>query len=161
MADIGASTGGFTDCLLRNGAERVYTIDVGYGILAWKLRNDMRVKVLERKNARYLNREDIGERVEFVTCDVSFISLRKIIPVFPDILKEGGEALCLIKPQFEVKKIEVEPGGIVRDSFLHQRVIGEVSRAGVENGFKVNGVVESFLKGPKGNKEFFIYMRLI
>jgi len=156
-ADLGCSTGGFTDCLLQNGAAKVYAVDVGYGILAWKLRKDKRVVVMERKNARYLKLEDIGERVDLVTADLAFISLKKIIPVLPNILKEDGEALCLIKPQFEVKRDEVGPKGVVRDSFLHQRVIDEISRNAEENGFKVKGVVESSLEGPQGNKEFFIY----
>jgi len=156
-ADLGCSTGGFTDCLLKNGTAKVYAVDVGYGILAWKLRKDKRVVVMERKNARYLKLEDIGERVDLVTADLAFISLKKIIPVLPNILKEDGEALCLIKPQFEVKRDEVGPKGVVRDSFLHQRVIDEISRNAEENGFKVKGVVESSLEGPQGNKEFFIY----
>jgi len=157
VADLGCSTGGFTDCLLKNGAAKVYAVDVGYGILAWKLRQDKRVKVLERKNARYLKLEDLGERVDMVTADLAFISLKKIIPVLPNILKENGEGLCLIKPQFEVKRDEVGPKGVVRDSVLHKRVIDEISRNAEGSGFKVKGVVESSLKGPKGNKEFFIY----
>ena len=158
IADLGSSTGGFTDCLLKNGASRVYAVDVGYGILAWKLRKDKRVVVLERKNARYLKLEDLGERVDMVTADLAFISLKKIIPVLPDILKENGEALCLIKPQFEVKRREVGPKGVVKDPALHQRVIEEISGAAEKNGFKVRGVVESPLQGPQGNKEFFIYL---
>jgi 23S rRNA (cytidine1920-2'-O)/16S rRNA (cytidine1409-2'-O)-methyltransferase len=159
-ADIGCSTGGFTDCLLKNGAVKVYAIDVGYGILAWKLRKDERVVVMERKNARYLKTEDLGERVELVTADVAFISLKKIIPVLPRILKENGEALCLIKPQFEVKRREVGPKGVVKDPLLHRRVIDEISGTAEDTGFKVKGVVESSLEGPKGNKEFFIYLNL-
>ena len=160
VADLGASTGGFTDCLLKNGAAKVYAVDVGYGILAWKLRKDKRVVVLERKNARYLKLEDIGERVDMVTADLAFISLKKIMPVLPGILKENGEALCLIKPQFEVKRREVGPKGVVRDPVLHQRVIEEISNEAGKNGFKVKGVAESPLKGPQGNKEFFIYLSL-
>lgn len=156
-ADLGCSTGGFTDCLLKNGALKVYAVDVGYGILAWKLRQDKRVVVMERKNARYLKLEDLGEKVDFVTADLAFISLKKIIPVLPDILKKGGEALCLIKPQFEVKRNEVGPKGVVRDPLLHKRVIDEISQNVEENGFKVKGVVKSSLEGPQGNKEFFIY----
>lgn len=157
-ADIGSSTGGFTDCLLQKGAAKVYAIDVGYGVLAWKLRKDSRVKVLERKNARYLKYEDLAELVDIVTADVSFISLKKIIPVIPDILKKNGMALCLIKPQFEVKQREVGPKGVVKDPGLHQRVIGEISMEAEKNGFIVRGVMESILKGPQGNKEFFIYL---
>lgn len=157
IADLGSSTGGFTDCLLKNGAAKVYAVDVGYGILAWRLRKDSRVKVLERKNARYLKLEDLGERVDMVTADLAFISLKKIIPVLPGILKEDGTALCLIKPQFEVKRQEVGPKGVVKDPALHKRVVEEISKEAEKNGFKVKGVAESPLQGPKGNKEFFIY----
>lgn len=159
-ADLGASTGGFTDCLLKNGAARVFCVDVGYGILAWKLRKDSRVKVLERKNARYLRLEDLGERVDLVTADLSFISLKKIIPKWPHLLKEKGEALCLVKPQFEVKRYEVGPKGVVKDPVLHQRVVDEISSEGKRYGFTIKGVAESPLPGPQGNKEFFLYLQL-
>lgn len=159
-ADIGSSTGGFTDCLLKNGAVRVYAVDVGYGLLAWKLRKDKRVVVLERKNARYLKLEELGESVDMVTADVAFISLKRIIPVLPGILKENGEAVCLIKPQFEVRRREVGPKGVVKDPALHQRVIDEISSEAEKNGFEVKGIAESSLKGPQGNKEFFIYLKL-
>lgn len=156
--DIGSSTGGFTDCLLKNGAISVYAVDVGWGLLAWGLRKDSRVHVIERKNARYLKFEDIGEKVDIITIDVSFISLKKIIPVLPPLLKENGEVIPLIKPQFEVKRNEVGPKGVVREPYLHNRVIDEISQNARENGFEVRGVEESPLKGPQGNKEFFIYL---
>jgi 23S rRNA (cytidine1920-2'-O)/16S rRNA (cytidine1409-2'-O)-methyltransferase len=154
--DVGASTGGFTDCLLRRGVKRVYAIDVGYGQLAWKLRNDSRVVVLERCNVRYLTHEQVPELVDLVVIDISFISLKKVIPKVLDFLRNGGCLLALIKPQFEVGRGQVGKGGVVRDPELHQQVIGDLEGFCRTLGLEVKGVVESSLLGPKGNREFFI-----
>jgi 23S rRNA (cytidine1920-2'-O)/16S rRNA (cytidine1409-2'-O)-methyltransferase len=154
--DVGASTGGFTDCLLRRGARRVYAIDVGYGQLAWKLRQDARVVVLERSNMRYLEREQIPEPVDLATVDTSFISLTKVIPRVIEFLGENGRLLALIKPQFEVGRGRVGKGGVVRQPELHQQVVSEVERFCRDQRLAVEGVVESPLLGPKGNREFFI-----
>ena len=152
--DVGASTGGFTDCLLRLGAMTVYTVDVGYGQLDWKLRQDRRVVVKERINARYLKPEDIGELVDVVTIDVSFISLTKIIPAAAGLLKPGGILVSLIKPQFEVGKGEVGKGGIVRDEAKHKEVVDKIVVFLEELNFKVLGVIPSPILGADGNKEF-------
>ncbi len=158
--DIGASTGGFTDCLLQKGASKVYAVDVAYGIIHPKLRNDKRVKVIERKNARYLTLDDIGEKVDIATIDVSFISVKKIIPRLNDILKDGGILLTLVKPQFEVGKDEVERGGVVRDEGKIKRVLNDIKRFLEEEGYKVIGILPSRIKGAKkGNQEYFIYAR--
>jgi 23S rRNA (cytidine1920-2'-O)/16S rRNA (cytidine1409-2'-O)-methyltransferase len=154
--DVGASTGGFTDCLLRRGARRVYAVDVGYGQLAWKLRQDARVVVLERTNVRYLEREQISEPVDLAAIDTSFISLTKVIPRVLEFLSENGRLLALIKPQFEVGRGLVGKGGVVRQPELHQRVVSELHRFCRDQGLAVEGVVESSLLGPKGNREFFI-----
>ena len=154
--DVGASTGGFTDCLLRRGAGRVYAVDVGYGQLAWRLRQDARVVVLERTNVRYLEREQIPEPVDLATIDTSFISLTKVIPRVLGFLGENGRLLALIKPQFEVGRGLVGKGGVVRKPELHQRVVSELERFCRDQGLVVEGVVESPLLGPKGNREFFI-----
>jgi 23S rRNA (cytidine1920-2'-O)/16S rRNA (cytidine1409-2'-O)-methyltransferase len=154
--DVGASTGGFTDCLLRRGARRVYAVDVGYGQLAWRLRQDPRVVVLERTNVRYLEREQIPEPVDLATIDTSFISLTKVIPRVLGFLSENGRLLALIKPQFEVGRGLVGKGGVVRQPELHQRVVSELERFCRDQGLAVEGVVESSLLGPKGNREFFI-----
>ena len=154
--DVGASTGGFTDCLLRRGARRVYAVDVGYGQLAWKLRQDARVVVLERTNVRYLEREQIPEPVDLATVDTSFISLTKVIPRVIEFLGENGRLLALIKPQFEVGRGRVGRGGVVRQPALHQQVVSEVERFCRDQALAVGGVVESPLLGPKGNREFFI-----
>ncbi|HVO84342.1 MAG TPA: TlyA family RNA methyltransferase [Syntrophobacteria bacterium] len=156
VIDVGASTGGFTDCLLRRGARRVYAVDVGYGQLAWKLRQDARVVVLERTNVRYLEREQIPEPVDLATIDTSFISLTKVIPRVLGFLSEGGRLLALIKPQFEVGRGRVGKGGVVRQPELHRQVVSEVERFCRDQGLAVEGVVESPLLGPKGNREFFI-----
>jgi len=156
--DVGASTGGFTDCLLQHGAKRVYAVDVGWGQLHWKLRNDPRVVVLERRNIRYLPREEIPEEVDLVTIDCSFISLKLVIPPVLKFLKEKAEILALIKPQFEVGKGEVGKGGVVRDPEKHERVIREIWDFSTSLGLKPQGVVESPLLGPKGNREFFLYL---
>jgi 23S rRNA (cytidine1920-2'-O)/16S rRNA (cytidine1409-2'-O)-methyltransferase len=154
--DVGASTGGFTDCLLRRGVKRVYAIDVGYGQLAWKLRNDSRVVVLERCNVRYLTQEQIPELVDLTVIDISFISLKKVIPKVLDFLKSGGCLLALIKPQFEVGRGQVGKGGVVRDPELHEQVINDLVGFCRTQGLDVKGVAESSLLGPKGNREFFI-----
>lgn len=154
--DVGASTGGFTDCLLQHGAKKVYAVDVGYGQLHWKLRQDPRVVLLERTNARYLKPEDIGEPVDISTVDVSFISLTKVIPPVRDILRNGGILVALIKPQFEVRKGEVGKKGIVRDESKHREVINKITNFLHELNFKVLGVIPSPILGADGNREFFI-----
>jgi len=158
VMDIGASTGGFTDCVLQKGAQKVYAIDVGYGQLAWKLQRDPRVVNLERRNIRYLKREEVQEETDLILIDTSFISIEKFLPSLLKFLKEGGSVLGLIKPQFEVGKGEVGKGGVVRNGALHQKVTGRISKFSRELGLKVLGVTESRLLGPKGNKEFFIYL---
>ena len=156
--DVGASTGGFTDCLLTRGARRVYAVDVGYGQLDWKLRNDPRVIVMEKKNIRYLQPEELPEQPGLAVVDVSFISLRLVLPKIRDLLAEGGKILALIKPQFEVGKGKVGKGGVVRSPEEHDRVLLEVREAAEAIGLEVSGVTESPLLGRKGNKEFFIYL---
>jgi 23S rRNA (cytidine1920-2'-O)/16S rRNA (cytidine1409-2'-O)-methyltransferase len=156
--DVGASTGGFTDCLLQHGAKRVYAVDVGWGQLHWKLRNDPRVICLEKRNIRYLPKEEIPEEVDLVTIDTSFISLKLVIPAVLKFLKEKAEILALIKPQFEVGKGEVGKGGVVRDPEKHKRVIEEIRIFSQNLGLHPIGVIESPILGPKGNKEFFIYL---
>jgi len=154
--DIGASTGGFTDCLLQHGAGKVYAVDVGYGQLDWKLRNDPRVEVLEKLNARYLKPSDIGEPVDIAVIDVSFISLTMVIPPLTQILKQGGVLVALIKPQFEVGKGEVGKGGIVRDESKHTQVVEKISAFLTNLDFTVTGVIPSPILGAEGNKEFLI-----
>lgn len=154
--DVGASTGGFTDCLLKRGAAKVYALDVGYGQLDWSLRNDERVCVMERFNARNLTPDDIGEKVDIATVDVSFISLTKILPPLVSVLKPGGVLIALIKPQFEVGKGEVGKGGIVRDEGKHREVVEKITKVVAELGFEVKGVIESPILGAEGNKEFLI-----
>jgi 23S rRNA (cytidine1920-2'-O)/16S rRNA (cytidine1409-2'-O)-methyltransferase len=157
--DVGASTGGFTDCILQRGAKKVYAVDVGYGQLAWKLRNDPRVVNLERANIRYLQREAVEEEgVDLILIDASFISIEKFLPHLLGFLKEGGILVGLIKPQFEVGKGEVGKGGVVKDPVLHQKAIDRISAFSRELGLRVLGVAESPLLGPKGNKEFFIHL---
>lgn len=154
-ADVGASTGGFTDCLLKNGAQRVYAIDVGYGQLDYVLRQDPRVTLLERTNARYL--EVLGEPVSLVVADTSFISLRLLLPVFKGWLAEKADLVVLIKPQFEAGREDVGKGGVVRDSRIHRRVLSEVLHFGVSQGYTANGLIISPLKGPAGNTEFLAW----
>jgi 23S rRNA (cytidine1920-2'-O)/16S rRNA (cytidine1409-2'-O)-methyltransferase len=154
--DVGASTGGFTDCLLKHGVKKVYAVDVGYGQLDWKLRQDPRVIVMERVNARYLKPEDIGELVDVSTIDVSFISLTKIIPPVSQIVKPGGVFMAFTKPQFEVGRGEVGSGGIVRDESKHREVIGKITGFLEELNFKILGVIPSPILGADGNKEFLI-----
>ena len=157
--DVGASTGGFTDCLIQYGAKKVYAVDVGYGQLAWKLRNDPRVVIIERKNVRYIKPSDIGEPVDIATIDVSFISLKLVLPVVKNLLKENGEIIALIKPQFEVGKGEVGKGGIVKDEEKHKKVISEIKSFAIDSGFKVLNVTKSPIAGQKGNVEFLIYLQ--
>lgn len=156
--DIGASTGGFSDCMLQNGAVKVYAIDVGYGQLAWTLRNDPRVVNLERTNARYLTREQIPEEVQFFSVDVSFISLTLILPPVRELLAPGGQAVCLIKPQFEAGREKVGKKGVVRDRAVHEEVIEKIRCFALENGYSVLGLTYSPVKGPEGNIEYLIYL---
>jgi len=156
--DVGSSTGGFTDCLLQRGAKKVYAIDVGYGQLAWKLQQDTRVVAIERQNIRYLSSEQVPEKVDFVTIDVSFISLKKVLPRVMEFLKEDGEILCLVKPQFEVGKGEVGKKGVVREKEKHKKVVEEITTFAEQMGLLPKGSVESPLLGAKGNKEFFLYL---
>lgn len=158
--DVGASSGGFTDCLLAHGASRVYAIDVGYGQLAWKLRNDPRVLVYEKTNIRYLELDDLPRPADLATIDVSFISLKLVLPKVKTLLVPSGETIALIKPQFEVGKGKVGKGGVVRSPDEHRRVIDEIMKAATAQGFTVKGVIESPLLGPKGNKEFLIHLAL-
>jgi 23S rRNA (cytidine1920-2'-O)/16S rRNA (cytidine1409-2'-O)-methyltransferase len=158
--DVGASTGGFTDVLLRRGAARVYAIDVGHGQLDWGLRQDPRVIVLERTNARYLTRAEVPDHVHLVVCDASFISLRLVLPAALQLTGSRAHLVALIKPQFEVGKGEVGKGGVVRDPVRHEAVCGAIARwLEVEQGWCVLGVRESPILGPKGNREFLIGAR--
>lgn len=154
--DIGASTGGFTDCMLSNGAAKVYAIDGGYGQLAWKLRCDERVVNMERTNFRYVTHEQIPEQVDFASVDVSFISLRKILPVMRELLRDGGRAVCLIKPQFEAGRENVGKKGVVRDRAVHESVVASITEFAVESGFNVCNVDFSPIKGPEGNIEYLM-----
>ena len=158
VMDVGASTGGFTDCLLKMGAGKVFAVDVGKGILDWRLRNDKRVVVMEERNIRYLEFKDIGEGLDMAVIDVSFISLEKVIPKVKEFLKPGGFTLALIKPQFEVMKAEVEKKGIIRDSGKHEKVIDRIRIFSEGLGFIVKGICESAIRGAKGNREFWIYL---
>jgi 23S rRNA (cytidine1920-2'-O)/16S rRNA (cytidine1409-2'-O)-methyltransferase len=158
--DVGASTGGFTDCLLQHGAARVYAVDVGYGQLDWKLRNDPRVVVLEKVNIRYLEIGALSSPIDVATIDVSFISLRLVLPVIKTLLKPGGDVIALIKPQFEVGRGRVGKGGIVRSSDEHQRVVDEIASAATAMDFQLYGVIESPLLGAKGNKEYLMHLRV-
>ena len=158
--DIGASTGGFTDVLLQRGAIRVYAVDVGHGQLHWRLRNDPRVVVLERTNARHLSRSLISEPIDLVVCDASFISLRLVLPAALQLTHPGARLVALIKPQFEVGKGRVGKGGVVRDPALHEQVCAEVARWLEEaEGWQVHGLTPSPITGPKGNREFLIAAR--
>jgi 23S rRNA (cytidine1920-2'-O)/16S rRNA (cytidine1409-2'-O)-methyltransferase len=159
-ADVGASTGGFTDCLLQRGAARVFAIDVGHGQLAQALRLDPRVVVLERTNARHLTRESLGAAVDFLVADVSFIGLAKLLPAFQEILEPGGLMLALVKPQFEAGRLEVARGkGVIRDEGVRQRTVERVTGAILAAGFELLGEVDSVLPGPKGNRERFVLAR--
>ena len=156
--DIGASTGGFTDCMLQNGAAKVYSVDVGYGQLAWKLRGDERVVNMERTNIRYVTEEDIGEEIDFASIDVSFISLTLVLPVAYRLLGAGGRCVALIKPQFEAGRAQVGKKGVVRDLNVHCEVIEKVVKIAREIGFGVLGLSFSPIKGPEGNIEYLIYL---
>ena len=157
--DIGASTGGFTDCMLQRGAKKVYAIDVGYGQLAWKLRTDERVVNLERTNVRYLKAETVGEPIDFISVDVSFISLTLILPVAKTYLSENAQLVCLIKPQFEAGKENVGKKGVVRDKEIHKNVVNKIISFAIEAGFDVKGLTFSPVKGPEGNIEYLIYLQ--
>ncbi len=158
-ADVGASTGGFTDCLLQHGAARIYAIDVGKGILHWKLRNDPRVVVMEATNARYM--ESLPKPVGLVSVDASFISLKVLLPVIRKWLEEKGEVIALIKPQFEAgRKIMAKNNGVVRDQEVHRQVLMDVLTFAQEQGFGMSGLIRSPLLGPKGNTEFLAWMRI-
>jgi 23S rRNA (cytidine1920-2'-O)/16S rRNA (cytidine1409-2'-O)-methyltransferase len=159
VMDVGASTGGFTDCVLQKGARKVYAVDVGYGQLAWKLQKDTRVVNLERRNIRYLKREEVQEEADLILIDTSFISIERFLPHLLGFLKDGGDLISLIKPQFEAGKGEVGKGGVVKDPALHQKVIERISQFSRGLGLRVDGVIESPLLGPKGNKEFFIHLK--
>ncbi|MGF1506689.1 MAG: TlyA family RNA methyltransferase [Anaerolineae bacterium] len=155
-ADVGASTGGITDCLLQHGAARVYAIDVGYGQLAWKLRQDERVVNMERTNARHL--ESLPEPVDFVVADASFISLALLMPAFTGWMKPAAQAVLLIKPQFEAGKEQVGKGGVVRDSDVHRQVLADVAATSLEHEFALRGLIPSPLRGPAGNVEFLLWL---
>ena len=159
VMDVGASTGGFTDCILQKGAKKVYAVDVGYGQLAWKLQKDPRVVSLERRNIRYLQREEVQDEIDLILIDTSFISVEKFLPHLHGFLKKGGAILSLIKPQFEVGKGEVGKGGVVRDRAQYEKVLNRISNFSRGLGFKVLGVTESPLRGHKGNREFFLYLK--
>ena len=157
-ADIGSSTGGFTDCMLQQGAEKVYAVDSGYNQLDWRLRNDPRVVCMERTNARYLDREQIPDPLDFFSVDVSFISLRIILPPMRPLIKETGEAVCLIKPQFEAGKEKVGKKGVVRDPAVHLEVLEQFLTHARDAGFTVKDITFSPIKGPEGNIEYLGYL---
>lgn len=161
--DAGASTGGFTDCMLKHGAAKVIAVDVGYGQLAWKLRNDERVIILERTNIRYLRPEDIKMAIDFASVDVSFISLKKVLPVVYALMNEEkgegeGEVLCLIKPQFEAGRGKVGKRGVVRDINIHRQVVEDIVSFAINTGYCFKGVTYSPIKGPEGNIEYFCHL---
>lgn len=157
--DIGASTGGFTDCMLQNGAKKVYSIDVGYGQLAWKLRSDERVVNLERTNFRNVKEEQVPDKIDFFSIDVSFISLKLLLPVARNLLAENGEAVCLIKPQFEAGRENVGKKGVVRDPKIHEMVVEDIRSFCLQNGYSVINLDFSPVKGPEGNIEYLIHIR--
>lgn len=157
--DIGASTGGFTDCMLKNGAAKVYAVDVGYGQFAWKLRQDKRVVCMEKTNIRYVTKEDIADVLDFASVDVSFISLTKVLGPAKELLISGGEMVCLIKPQFEAGREKVGKKGVVRDKKVHLEVVDHVLTFAREIGFRVLALEFSPIKGPEGNIEYLAYLR--
>jgi 23S rRNA (cytidine1920-2'-O)/16S rRNA (cytidine1409-2'-O)-methyltransferase len=157
--DVGSSTGGFTDCLLKKGVRKVYCIDVGYGQMAWSLRNDPRVVLLERTNIRHLEREKIQDMIDIATVDVSFISLRIVIPRVIEFIRKGGDILALVKPQFEVGKGEVGKGGIVRDEDKRLGAASAVRHFAEETGLEASGIFLSPVAGRKGNREYFLHLR--
>lgn len=156
--DIGASTGGFTDCMLKNGAVKVFAVDVGYGQLAWELRNDPRVVCMERTNIRYVKPEDIGVSLDFASIDVSFISLKKVLPVAKELTGENGEIVCLIKPQFEAGREKVGKHGVVREPETHKEVIEAITSFSMDQGLCIKGLSFSPIKGPEGNIEYLLYL---
>lgn len=156
--DIGASTGGFTDCMLQNGASKVYSVDVGHGQLAWKLRNDERVVCMEKTNFRYMQPEDIADKLDFASVDVSFISLTKILIPARNLLKEKGQMVCLIKPQFEAGKDKVGKKGVVREPEIHREVVEKIITYADMIGFSIMGLTFSPIKGPEGNIEYLVYI---
>jgi 23S rRNA (cytidine1920-2'-O)/16S rRNA (cytidine1409-2'-O)-methyltransferase len=157
--DIGASTGGFTDCMLQNGAVKVYAVDVGYGQLAWQLRQDERVVNMERTNIRYVEPEQIGEKIDFISIDVAFISLKLVLPVAKSLLGINGEVVCLIKPQFEAGREKVGKKGVVRDKSVHIEVVEMIIHFAREQGFSISGLSFSPIKGPEGNIEYLLYLK--
>ncbi|WP_138311242.1 MULTISPECIES: TlyA family RNA methyltransferase [unclassified Clostridium] len=157
--DVGASTGGFTDCMLQNGAVKVYAVDVGHGQLAWKLRNDDRVICMEKTNIRYVTPEDIGDRIEFASIDVSFISLTKVLGPVKQLLTQNGQVVCLIKPQFEAGREKVGKKGVVREKSVHLEVIEMVMGYARTIGFGILGLEFSPIKGPEGNIEYLLYLQ--
>lgn len=158
-ADIGAGTGGFTDCLLKRGAKKVYAIDVGYGQIDWKLRSDERVIILERKNARELSLDDLGEKVDLAVMDVSFISILKILPAISNVLKEHGTVISLVKPQFEAGRDDVPHGGVIRDKKVREKVIEKIRSEVAVLGYNYIGLTESPITGREGNVEYFICLK--
>jgi len=159
--DVGASTGGFTDCLLQQGAEGVFAVDVGYGQLAWKLRQDSRVIVIERTNIRHMPLNALPCPVDLITIDVSFISLKIVVPAVMRFMKKDAIIVALIKPQFEVGKGKVGKGGVVRNPDLHNEVISELTDFFIDKGFLYKPVIPSPILGPKGNREFFIHLKMV
>lgn len=159
--DVGASTGGFTDCMLQNGAAKVFAVDVGHGQLDWKIRQDGRVVCMERTNIRYVKKDDIGEPVEFVSIDVSFISLEKVLGPVRELLMDNGEAVCLIKPQFEAGRNQVGKKGVVRDPDIHREVIRKVLSCARELGYQPEHLEYSPVKGPEGNIEYLLHLRKV
>ncbi|MCR4717378.1 MAG: TlyA family RNA methyltransferase [Lachnospiraceae bacterium] len=157
--DVGSSTGGFTDCMLQNGAAKVYSVDVGHGQLDWKLRNDDRVVVMEKTNIRYVSNDDIEDELDFASIDVSFISLSKVLPPLRELLKPDAEVVALIKPQFEAGREKVGKKGVVRDTKVHEEVIEAVSTFAYENGYNILGLDYSPIKGPEGNIEYLIHLK--
>ena len=157
--DIGASTGGFTDCMLQNGAVKVYSVDVGYGQFAWKLRQDPRVVCMEKTNIRYVTPADIDDVLDFASVDVSFISLTKVLIPARELLRDGGEMVCLIKPQFEAGREKVGKKGVVRDKAVHEEVVERIIEFASQNGFFVKNLEYSPIKGPEGNIEYLVNIR--
>ena len=157
--DIGASTGGFTDCMLQNGAVKVYSVAVGYGQFAWKLRQDPRVVCMEKTNIRYVTPADIDDVLDFASVDVSFISLTKVLIPARELLRDGGEMVCLIKPQFEAGREKVGKKGVVRDKAVHEEVVERIIEFASQNGFFVKNLEFSPIKGPEGNIEYLVYIR--
>ena len=159
--DVGSSTGGFTDCMLQNGAVKVYAVDVGHGQLDWKLRNDERVICMERTNIRYVTNEDVNDLIDFSSIDVSFISLTKVLIPVRNLLTNDGEIVCLIKPQFEAGREKVGKKGVVKDKAVHREVIEKVIDFAINNGFDVLNLEFSPVKGPEGNIEYLLHLKKI